>query len=119
MVVFPLLDPQSLPGMAHLGPKSYPQVSSEKLKKNLTFILNLVSKKRVSVQKGCFFFQKLGCFTSLRPPGPICLKKKHFFTKQGCYTPPGLPIFAGHGSYWPRSLATSLLQGLEKKSNLH
>ena len=42
MVVLPLQDPQGLPGMAHLGPKSYPQVSSEKLKKNVIFILNLV-----------------------------------------------------------------------------
>ena len=29
MVVLPLQDPQGFPGMAHLGPKSYPQVSTE------------------------------------------------------------------------------------------
>ena len=44
MVVLPLQDPQGLPGMAHLGPKSNPQVSPEKLKNYLTFIWNLVSK---------------------------------------------------------------------------
>ena len=43
MVVLPLQDPHGLSGMAHLGPKSNPQVSPEKMKNNLTFIWNLVS----------------------------------------------------------------------------
>ena len=38
MVVLPLQDPHGLPGMAHLGPKSYLQVSSEKLEKKITLI---------------------------------------------------------------------------------
>ena len=85
MVVLPLQDPQGFPGMAHLGPKSYPQVSSEKLKKNVIFILNLVPINWVSVQKQPFFWEKWG-----RLP------------------PSGSPRFAGHGSFGLQILPTSV-----------
>ena len=40
MRFYPPQDPQGLPDMANLGFKSYPQVSSEKLKKNMTSMGN-------------------------------------------------------------------------------
>ena len=37
----------------------------------------------------------------------------------GGKTPPGSPIFAGHGSYGAHILPTRLFSGFEKKSNLN
>ena len=77
--------PQGLPGMAHLSPKSYLQISSEKLKKNMTFMENLCLKKWVAIQKWPFYWKNGGFF----PPGPL--------------------RFAGYGSFEPQILPTSFL----------
>ena len=82
--------------MAPLGPKSYLQVSSEKLKTNMTSIWNLCLRKWVFVQKWHFLLKKWGSFT---PPGP--------------------PRFAGHGSFGPQILPTCLLWETGKKYDLH
>ena len=95
-VVLPPQDPQGLQGMAPLGPKSFLQVSSEKLKTNMTSIWNLCLRKWVFVQKWHFLLKKWGSFT---PPGP--------------------PRFAGHGSFGPQILPTCLLWETGKKYDLH
>ena len=92
----PPQDHQDLPAMAHLGPKSYLQVSSEKLKKNMTSMWNLCLKKWVFVQKWHFLLKKWDGFT-----------------------PPGTPRFAKHGSFGPQILPSILLGEIEKKYDLH
>ena len=92
-VVLPSQDPQGLPSMAHLGPKSYLQVSSGKL-------------------------------NTKWPPCEICASKNEFSSKNSnfywkmrwFYPPPGPPRFAGHGSFGPQILPSSLLWETEEKN---
>ena len=95
MVVAPQ-DPKDLPGMAHMGPISYLQVSSEKLEKNMTSMWNLSLKKWVFVLNWHFLLKKWGGFT-----------------------PPGTQRFAEHGSFGPQILPTSLLWETAKKYDPH
>ena len=66
-VVLPPQDPQGLPGMAYLVPKSYLQVSSEKLKKKITLIWHWKQMCKFCIPKKALFEKVSALYPSSFP----------------------------------------------------